>query len=234
MTEEELQNRFEELSEILIKEMNPEGFWTGELSSSALGVAVAIAALHFHDKKVHLHEIQQGLLWLRINVNDDGSFGDTPQSPGNVSTSLLVYAAVNLYCSDDEQLTLLQNRIADYLQNQDIDVHSSQVAESILSHYKNDYTFSIPILTMCGLCGVPGRQAFNHIPQLPFELALLPRGLYRMLKLSVVSYAILKQARGANLLSDYSLEHFLRQGFPKPANHRKYILNLLFHLHHPT
>lgn len=190
MTEEELQNRFEELSEILVKEMNPEGFWTGELSSSALGVAVAIAALHFDDKKVHQHEIQQGLLWLRMNVNDDGSFGDTPQSPGNVSTSLLVYAAVNLYCSDNEQLTSLQNRIADYLQNQDIDVHSSQVAESILSHYKNDYTFSIPILTMCGLCGVPGRQAFNHIPQLPFELALLPRGLYRMLKLSVVSYAI--------------------------------------------
>src|SRR5690606_17535343 len=57
-------------------------------------------------------------------------------------------------------------------------------------HYKKDYTFSVPILTMCGLCGVPGREAFKHIPQLPFELSLLPRKFYRMLNLSVVSYAI--------------------------------------------
>ena len=190
MTKEELQNRFDELSGILLKEMNPQGYWTGELSSSALGVAVAVAAFHFHDREVHLTEIQKGLVWLQRHVNADGSFGDTPESPGNVSTSLLVFAATNLYTAVDEQTALLQHKIAGYLQAQDIDVHSPKVAEAILGHYQKDYTFSVPILTMCGLCGVPGGQAFEHIPQLPFELSLLPRNFYRMLKLSVVSYAI--------------------------------------------
>jgi squalene-hopene/tetraprenyl-beta-curcumene cyclase len=185
-----LQQRFEELSAILLKEMNPKGFWEGELSSSALGVAVSVAALHFHDRGAHQREIRHGLDWLQKQVNPDGSFGDTPESPGNVSTSLLVYAAANLYSSKDNNTALLQGKIAAYLSLQGIDVHSPQVAKAILGHYKKDYTFSVPILTMCGLCGVPGRETFKHVPQLPFELSLLPRKFYRMLNLSVVSYAI--------------------------------------------
>jgi squalene-hopene/tetraprenyl-beta-curcumene cyclase len=43
---------------------------------------------------------------------------------------------------------------------------------------------------MCALCEVPGKEAFDSIPQLPFELSLLPRSFYSMLNLSVVSYAI--------------------------------------------
>jgi squalene-hopene/tetraprenyl-beta-curcumene cyclase len=43
---------------------------------------------------------------------------------------------------------------------------------------------------MCALCNVPGKEAFDSIPQLPFELSLLPRSFYSMLNLSVVSYAI--------------------------------------------
>jgi squalene-hopene/tetraprenyl-beta-curcumene cyclase len=43
---------------------------------------------------------------------------------------------------------------------------------------------------MCALCDVPGKEAFDSIPQLPFELSLLPRSFYSMLNLSVVSYAI--------------------------------------------
>ena len=190
MSTQKLQQRFEELSAILLKEMNPRGFWEGKLSSSALGVAVAVAALHFHDKVAHQKEIHDGLGWLQKNVNADGSFGDTPESPGNVSTSLLVYAATNLYASEDKNTASLQSKISDYLSLQGIDVHSPQVAKSILDHYKKDYTFSVPILTMCGLCGVPGKEAFKHVPQLPFELSLLPRRFYRMLNLSVVSYAI--------------------------------------------
>jgi len=190
LKKQDLQSRFDELSQILLGDMNPEGFWTGELSSSALGVAVAVAALHFHDPKAHHAEIQKGLSWLQSNVNSDGSFGDTPESPGNVSTSLLVYAATNLYARSDDSTARLQVKIAGYLASQNIDVHSAQVAKVILNHYQKDYTFSVPILTLCGLCGVPGGEAFRHIPQLPFELALLPGKFYRVLNLSVVSYAI--------------------------------------------
>ncbi len=187
---EELEIRFKALSEILLSEINEEGFWTGELSSSALGVAVAVAALHFYDKDENQPEIQKGLNWLTENVNPNGSYGDTPDSPGNISTSLLVYAAFNLYTESNPQIKELQKRITVYLHNNKIDLNSDDVSSVILDHYKTDYTFSVPILTMSALCGIPKKNAFRKIPQLPFELALLPRKFYRLLNLSVVSYAI--------------------------------------------
>lgn len=185
-----LEIRFQELSKILVEEINDDGFWTGRLSSSALGVSVAIAALHFHNRKANKKEIQKGISWLKSNINSDGSYGDTPESKGNTSTSLLVYAALNLYSEKDNSLHKLQNKIAVYLQQNKIDIYSEQVAETILAHYKNDYTFSVPILTMCALCGIPKNDGFKRIPNLPFELALLPKKFYRFLNLSVVSYAI--------------------------------------------
>ena len=190
MSEEQLEIRFKELSEILLSEMNEDGFWTGHLSSSALGVAVAIAALHFYDSQANAPEIRAGLKWLNNNINSDGSFGDTPDSPGNISTGLLVYSALNLYASTNEDIAVLQNKLADWLLAQNIDVRTGKVAESILEHYKTDYTFSVPILAMSALCGIPEKDAFKKIPQLPFELALLPRKFYRLLNLSVVSYAV--------------------------------------------
>jgi squalene-hopene/tetraprenyl-beta-curcumene cyclase len=185
-----LEERCEELSGKLIGEMNDSGFWTGRLSSSALGVAVAVAALHFYDRDENQKEIRRGLQWLVQNINPDGSFGDTPESPGNISTSLLVYAAVNLYSSSSTELKDLLAGISGYLKSKSIDVSSPGVSKAILDHYEKDYTFSVPILSMCALCGLPGENAFKSIPQLPFELALLPRKFYRLLNLSVVSYAI--------------------------------------------
>ncbi len=190
MQNEELEIRFKELSEVLLNELNNEGFWSGRLSSSALAVAVAVAALHFYDAEENGKEIQSGLEWLKSNINNDGSYGDTPESAGNLSTSLLVYAALNLYASHNDSISDIQKRLAAYLQKNKIDTQSDQVAEAILRHYKKDFTFSVPILTMCALCGIPEKNAFKNIPQLPFELALFPRKIYRWLNLSVVSYAI--------------------------------------------
>ncbi len=190
MNKTEIQKRLNETGRFVASQLNPEGFWDGRLSSSALGVAVAVAALHFDDEKKNSAEILKGIKWLNTNINSDGSYGDTPESPGNVSTSLLVYAALNLYSAKEQPVKETQQKIAGYLASLKIDVNSPQVAEFILEHYQKDYTFSVPILAMCGLCGVPGEDAFNHIPQLPFELSLLPRRFYRLLNLSVVSYAI--------------------------------------------
>lgn len=190
MNKEDIAVRLNEVGKLIASELRPEGFWEGRLSSSALGVAVAVAALHFDDALKNETEIRKGILWLQKNINSDGSFGDTPESKGNVSTSLLVYAALNLYSASDLGAKETQQKVAGYLNSLNIDVHSPQVAEFILAHYQKDYTFSVPILAMCGVCGVPGNDAFNHIPQLPFELSLLPRKFYRLLNLSVVSYAI--------------------------------------------
>lgn len=185
----QLQQEFEKYSDLLLRKRNAQGYWSGRLSSSALGVAVAITALHFHDAQGNDSEISNGLHWLKENVNADGGFGDSPQSVSNVSTSLLCYAAVKV-CSKVVENELLIRQIGSYLRSQSIDVNSEQLITAILDFYKTDRTFSVPILTMCALCGVPGHEAFDSIPQLPFELSLLPRSLYRMLNLSVVSYAI--------------------------------------------
>lgn len=183
------QTQFSELTTLLLQKRNPAGYWEGRLSSSALGVAVAITALHFYDAILNKSEISSGIEWLHLNINSDGGFGDSPESVSNVSTSLLCYSAVKV-CSTNNQNRSLLLKIGDYLRSQNIDVNSAQLIPAILEFYKTDRTFSVPILTMCALCDVPGKEAFDSIPQLPFELSLLPRSFYRMLNLSVVSYAI--------------------------------------------
>ena len=184
-----LQNQFDNFSTLLLQKRNASGYWEGRLSSSALGVAVAITALHFYDASGNTSEISSGLNWLETNINADGGFGDSPGSVSNVSTSLLCYSAVKA-CSTDDRNRFLLLKIGDYLRSQNIDVNSEQLIPTILDFYKTDRTFSVPILTMCALCGVPGKEAFDSIPQLPFELSLLPRSFYSMLNLNVVSYAI--------------------------------------------
>jgi squalene-hopene/tetraprenyl-beta-curcumene cyclase len=183
---EYLQSQLSQLTTLLLQKRNADGFWNGRLSSSALGVAVAVTALHFYDTDGNNSEISAGLNWLNDNINADGGFGDSPGSVSNVSTSLLCYSAVKV-CGNQVDLLL---KIGDYLRTQYIDVNSEQLIPAILDFYKTDRTFSVPILTMCALCDVPGKQAFDSIPQLPFELSLLPRSFYSMLNLSMVSYAI--------------------------------------------
>jgi squalene-hopene/tetraprenyl-beta-curcumene cyclase len=184
-----IQTQFTQLSNLLLQKRNASGYWEGRLSSSALGVAVAITALHFFDATGNASEITSGVNWLEKNVNADGGFGDSPESVSNVSTSLLCYSAVKV-CNKADEYGLLLLKIGDYLRSQNIDVSSKQLIPAILDFYKTDRTFSVPILTMCALCDVPGKEAFDSIPQLPFELSLLPRSFYSMLNLSVVSYAI--------------------------------------------
>lgn len=188
-SQQDLNRQFDELSSQLLQKRNPGGYWEGRLSSSALGVAVAITALHFYDDNGNAAEISNGLHWLEENNHSDGGFGDSPSSMSNVSTTLLCYAAVNA-CSKDDRYKPLVQRMGRYLASQNIDVHSEKLIPTILDYYQTDRTFSVPILSMCALCGVPGHEAFEAIPQLPFELSLLPRSFYRMLNLSVVSYAI--------------------------------------------
>ncbi|OFX58160.1 MAG: hypothetical protein A2066_02670 [Bacteroidetes bacterium GWB2_41_8] len=183
------QSQLSQLTTLLLKKRNVAGYWEGCLSSSALGVAVAITALHFYDAPGNAHEISSGLNWLKQNVNADGGFGDSPKSVSNVSTSLLCYAAAKITNESGSNAGLLQ-LLGDYLRSQNIDVDSAKLIPAILDFYKTDRTFSVPILTMCAFCGVPGKEAFDSIPQLPFELSLLPRKFYSALNLSVVSYAI--------------------------------------------
>ncbi len=179
----------EKLSRILVAKLDPVGCWRGELSSSALATAVAVFALHRHNAGRHARMIRHGLQWLADNINPDGGFGDTPDSPSNLSTTILCCCAL-MHAGPD--FTDTREQAANHIRAITNDLHPDSIARAIMGVYGNDRTFSAPILACSALGGLlgSGESAWNLVPQLPFELAAMPHRLYRLLDLSVVSYAM--------------------------------------------
>ena len=67
-------------------------------------------------------------------------------------------------------------------------ISDEKIVDGVLAYYGKDLTFSAPILVMCALAGVI--RSWDRIPQLPFELSVVPQRFFRFLRLPVVSYAI--------------------------------------------
>ena len=190
MIHNNLDNQYNKLVELLKSERNDRGFWSGKLSSSALATAVSIVAFKINGEATDELLIVNGLDWLINFQNPDGGFGDTPGSISNVSTSLLSYAAIS-YCGEGNTAAKsIMPGIVKYLSHQKIDLKGTDITSSILVFYGNDYTFSVPILSMLVICGVLGDKAVKNIPQLPFEFTLFPASWYSAFNLRVVSYAI--------------------------------------------
>ena len=169
-----------------------DGTWEGQLSSSALSTAVGIFALAQFDQERFMLEIKSGLNWLVRNINDDGSYGDTPASPGNISTTLLTWAAFTLSAKTGRNDTHTIEKIEKWLINQAGSLDADNLIDKVLDFYGDDHTFSVPILTMCKLAGCFGDdpKGWKRIPQLPFELSVMPPKFFKKLKLDVVSYAL--------------------------------------------
>ena len=193
---------YEKAKAVLLDEASEHGHWVGELSSSPLSTATTVVALH----EVHARTgdgrlpplIDAGVEYLLATQNDDGGWGDTVKSFSNISTTALCGAALRLVgqaraCHPSETdmpakdggrpRPALQNvfeRGWDYVQQ-----HGG--IEGIRERYGEDRTFSVPILTMCAICGVVD---WKEVSQLPFELAACPPTWYRHLRLPVVSYAL--------------------------------------------
>ena len=148
---------------LLLAELRPEGRWEGELSSSALATAVASVALGLAGRT---GPAERGLEWLRMHRNADGGWGDSPESPGNFTATLLCRCALG-----EETGT------------------PHETVQAVLESYGDDRTFSAPILAMALLSGRAGSD-WSLLPQLPFELAALPHRFYKWLRLPVVSYAL--------------------------------------------
>ncbi len=166
------------------------GHWEGHLSPSALSTATASCALEIVRRNRGADRsdlVKKGLAWLVAHQNPDGGFGDTPESPSNISTSVLCWATLGL---GSEPATVA--RAEAWIKRETGDLSAPALAKAIARQYGEDRTFSVPILTMCALAGRlgEGRAAWRHIPPLPFELATLPRAWFGWLGLRVVSYAL--------------------------------------------
>lgn len=194
----------EKVSERLVRAQHPDGYWEGYLSSSALSTATALSALALGRAAEDNPRIQGGANWLFRTQNADGGWGDTVDSPSNLSTTLLAISALRLVSLADqghgEAATIppwpdvaLQIPSTDALAKANGFVSKAAGARpceriaAVTRAYGEDRTFAVPILMNGALAGL---FPWDEIPDLPFELAALPGGLYRGLRLQVVSYAL--------------------------------------------
>jgi len=209
--EPEQPGKFESLAEnarrSLLAQRNADGYWEGELSSSALSTATAVCALEAHVRKnskldqqqrtTILDRIDRARLWLIENQNDDGGWGDTLKSHSNISTTLLVWGALN--GSDAGLENRKENRKAAeakaqaWIERAAGSLDPEHIARAVRARYGKDQTFSVPILMALACTGRLGNseaQAWKLVPQLPFELAAFPKSWFAAMKLPVVSYAL--------------------------------------------
>ena len=100
MTPQRLDAALRRATDALLSELTPAGHWVGELSSSALSTATAIAALGAVDRERHADLIAGGRRWLAEHQNADGGWGDTVKSKSNISTTALCWAALALNDSE--------------------------------------------------------------------------------------------------------------------------------------
>ena len=140
------------LRERLLAARGPQGHWTGHLSSSALSTATAVFALALVDRRKHLPLIDRGLHWLCRNQNVDGGWGDTTQSPSNLSTTLLCYSAMSLPESPSACGEAVR-KAESWLRRVVGTLEPGPLVKAVEQQYGGDRTFSVPILTMCALAG---------------------------------------------------------------------------------
>ena len=114
-------------------------------------------------------------------MKPEGAWGDSIESPVNMTATLLSYTALSHLHQVPEAT---EHYIRETLGWKD----EAQLIDGVLAYYGKDLTFSVPILMMCALAGVISN--WKRIPPFPFELAVLPQNTFRFLNLPVVSYAI--------------------------------------------
>lgn len=206
----------------LLARRNAAGVWRGRLSSSALSTATALSALSLAGEAADEPLRQGAVAWLAADQNEDGGWGDTPDSPSNLSTTLLCVSALRLAEKREPAPSTTVGEPSHGAFGQPAAERALQyvareagngpeaIAAALARRYGADRTFAVPILMNCALAGlVPWRL----VPELPCEMAAVPQSWYRLLRLQVVSYA-LPALIAVGLVVDHH-----RPGWRRPLRH---------------
>ena len=161
---------------------NPDGGWGdtvlsfSNISTTALCWA-AFGAVPGADVK-YAAVVQRAEAWLAMKCSVISNQGSVIRDQGSVPKP-------SSAPSPTDHLSLITNHSPRPLDR-------SALTRAIIARYGKDRTFSVPILTMCALAGRlgAGKEAWEQVIQLPFELAALPPKFFAALRLPVVSYAL--------------------------------------------
>ncbi|MFN9369915.1 MAG: hypothetical protein ACK6CT_14310, partial [Planctomycetia bacterium] len=153
--------------------------WTGRLSSSALSTATAMAALRIVDGHTrdgrHVERMSRGATWLRDRQLADGSWGDTPASPGNLPTTILCWSVLAAFDEDaaragggrpyEDAVT----RGAEWIGRASGGTDPATLVAALERLYGADRTLSVPILGHAAVCGLlvdpAARSTCSLVPQ---------------------------------------------------------------------
>ncbi len=177
----------QKLQTVMLDDRNSAGHWVGELSGSALATATALSTLSFYEQANPLNrhgerirsQIESGFNWLAGQQNSDGGFGDTNLSHSNISTTMLVVAAVHASGKRDE--------FAQLVSDAEKYIEAQGGIPALRKRYGKDKTFAVPILANCAMAGIVD---WKEVAALPFEAACVPQRFYNLMQMPVVSYAV--------------------------------------------
>ena len=183
----------------LLQTRDGRGAFRGQLSASALSTATAAMAFEMAARATFRDEYEttgedwsrlaeSGRAWLRHHQNEDGGFGDTVDSPSNISTTALCWVCLGF---DPSGRSVPANANAEnWLREACGGLTPERLVGAIRRRYGKDHTFAVPILTTCALGGRLGDDGWRLVPQLPFEFAACPHSWFKLLQLPTVSYAL--------------------------------------------
>src|SRR6476660_6999772 len=140
-----LRSAYQTARDTLLAERTPAGYWVGELSSSALSTATAVAALAMAARSggaSHEALIDNGLRWLADHQNPDGGWGDTVKSVSNISTTMLCRAAFHIAGAVGRHADALA--AAGCWLEEFYAERPDGLARAVRRRYGSDRTFSVP------------------------------------------------------------------------------------------
>lgn len=176
------------LIEYLLSRRDPDGFFASGLSDSAISTSVALVALHLADPRVYAEPIGKARDWLLANADAGGAYGDSPESPTNLTATFLAVVALTRAGVPSERLQSSRRFLEKHFGGLDF----PSVRRGLLAAYGKDLTFSVPLLALATASGFfpDPEAAWRAMPRFPFEAALIPERWFKYLRLPVVSYAI--------------------------------------------